>query len=69
MNELMVYALWDAEAGVWVATSEDVPGLATEADTIEQLIASVWPKTLWRGSDLLLPGWLPGEVAVFPLLG
>lgn len=30
-------AFWDAEASVWVATSEDVPGLATEADTIEAL--------------------------------
>jgi hypothetical protein len=32
-----VSAFWDAEAEVWVATSEDVPGLATEADTIETL--------------------------------
>ena len=32
-----VVADWDAEAGVWVATSEDVPGLATEAETIERL--------------------------------
>jgi predicted RNase H-like HicB family nuclease len=32
-----VQADWDPEAGVWVATSEDVPGLATEADTIEAL--------------------------------
>lgn len=30
-------ALWDAEAAVWVATSEDVPGLVTEANTIESL--------------------------------
>lgn len=30
-------AHWDAEAAVWVATSEDVPGLATEAETIESL--------------------------------
>jgi hypothetical protein len=38
--ELSVYrvnAFWDKEAAVWVATSEDVPGLATEADTIEAL--------------------------------
>jgi len=41
MNELMVYAMWDAKAGVWVATSEDVPGLATEADTVEKLIAKL----------------------------
>ena len=32
-----VEAFWDSEAEVWVATSEDVPGLATEADTIETL--------------------------------
>jgi predicted RNase H-like HicB family nuclease len=32
-----VQADWDPEAGVWVTTSEDVPGLATEADTIEAL--------------------------------
>ena len=33
-----VEAFWDAEAAVWVATSLDVPGLATEAETIEALI-------------------------------
>ena len=32
-----VEADWDPEAGVWVATSTDVPGLATEAETIEDL--------------------------------
>ena len=32
-----IEADWDAEAGVWVATSEDVPGLATEAATVETL--------------------------------
>ncbi len=32
-----VQADWDSEADVWVATSEDVPGLATEASTIEAL--------------------------------
>jgi predicted RNase H-like HicB family nuclease len=32
-----VQADWDHEAGVWVATSDDVPGLATEAPTIEAL--------------------------------
>ncbi|OIP30555.1 MAG: hypothetical protein AUK23_08505 [Deltaproteobacteria bacterium CG2_30_43_15] len=29
---------WDEEARVWVATSEDIPGLATEAETVENLI-------------------------------
>jgi predicted RNase H-like HicB family nuclease len=35
---LFVRAEWDAEAQVWWATSEDVPGLATEAVTIELLV-------------------------------
>lgn len=34
-----VEAVWDPEAGVWVATSDDVPGLATEAESIELLAA------------------------------
>lgn len=34
----VVEAEWDAEASVWVATSEDVPGLATGADTLDALI-------------------------------
>lgn len=33
-----VRARWDEEASVWVATSEDVPGLVTEADTMEKLV-------------------------------
>ena len=33
-----VHAVWDEEAQVWVATSEDVPGLATEAATSEELV-------------------------------
>ncbi len=32
-----VEAFWDSEALVWVATSEDVSGLVTEAETIEIL--------------------------------
>ena len=32
-----VHADWDPEVSVWVATSEDVPGLATEAATLEAL--------------------------------
>jgi predicted RNase H-like HicB family nuclease len=32
-----VHADWDPQAGVWVATSDDVPGLATEAPTVEVL--------------------------------
>jgi hypothetical protein len=38
---LIVHAVWDDEAEVWVATSEDVPGLATEADDVNALVAKL----------------------------
>ncbi len=44
-----VVVFHDDEAGVWVATSEDIPGLVTEADTYEQLvdrICAVTPELL-----------------------
>ena len=33
----LVRAEWDADAGVWVASSDDVPGLITESETLEAL--------------------------------
>ena len=39
--KIIVRAIWDAEAQVWVAESENVLGLATEADTIEALTAKL----------------------------
>ncbi len=33
-----VLAQWDTEAGVWVAESEDVPGLVAEADSPNVLV-------------------------------
>lgn len=42
MNKaLFIHAEWDDEARVWVATSDDVPGLATESETVEALIAKL----------------------------
>lgn len=38
MTPYRVTVEWDEEAKVWVASSEDVPGLATGADTFEDLI-------------------------------
>ncbi len=40
-HSVMVRAEWDAEAGVYVATSEDVPGLATEAASLEELTSKL----------------------------
>jgi len=33
-----IRAEWDEEARVWVATSDDVPGLVTEASDMDSLI-------------------------------
>jgi predicted RNase H-like HicB family nuclease len=33
-----IVAEWDPEASVWVATSEDIHGLAIEAATLERLV-------------------------------
>ena len=62
---LFVRAEWDEEASVWVATSDDVPGLATEADTVEALSAKL---------DILVPellqanGFVDGPEVPFELL-
>ncbi len=37
MKHILVKAEWDAEARVWVAQSDDLAGLVTEADTMEGL--------------------------------
>lgn len=34
---IVVKATWDDEAEVWTASSSDVQGLATEAETLEKL--------------------------------
>jgi len=36
-----VTAAWDDEAKVWIATSDDVPGLVTEARTLDALVERV----------------------------
>ena len=38
---IVVHARWDEHAKVWVATSNDIDGLAVEADTIEFLAPKV----------------------------
>ena len=49
-------AEWDPEAKVWVATSDDVPGLITEAATVEALtekLAVIIPELLQVNGHLL----------------
>lgn len=37
-KSILVTATWDSEASVWVAESDDVPGLATEAESLDALL-------------------------------
>ncbi len=37
-GRLIINAVWDDEVRVWVATSDEVPGLATEADNMDVLV-------------------------------
>ena len=39
--EYRIDMLWDPEAAVWVATSEDVPGLVLESGSVEALFERV----------------------------
>ena len=41
MKDIQVTALWDDEAKVWVAESEQVPGLVAEAETVEGLLSKL----------------------------
>ncbi len=38
IKPFFIRAEWDEDAQVWVASSDDVPGLATEEETLEGLI-------------------------------
>ena len=39
--EYTINLIWDKEAGVWVATSEDVKGLVLESGSLDALIERV----------------------------
>jgi len=38
---IIIHADWDPDAAVWVATTQDLRGLVTEADSIEALRAKL----------------------------
>lgn len=39
--EYVITLTWDNEAGVWVATSEDIPGLVLESGSFDALLERV----------------------------
>ena len=61
---LFVRAEWDEEAKVWVATSDDVPGLATEAVTMEALTEKlkVMIPELLMANNVLFQDEVPFEI-------
>ena len=56
---IIVRALWDDEAAVWVASSHDIDGLAVEAETVELLekkvLAAITDLIELNGVDSDLP--------------
>lgn len=64
-KKLVVTAQWDSEAAVWVATSEDIPGLVTEAKSLDDLIqrvVAVAPELLEDNAHLIEGADHPGDV-------
>jgi hypothetical protein len=54
-SPVRVRADWDEEAAVWMAESPNLPGLVTEADTVEQLVEKLHvmvPELLSYSPDL-----------------
>lgn len=41
MPEYTVNLLWDPEAGVWIATSDSIPGLVLESGSMDALIERI----------------------------
>ena len=41
MSDYNIQMTWDAEAAVWIATSDDVPGLALESGSFDALVERV----------------------------
>jgi hypothetical protein len=40
-RSILIKARWDGEAAVWIATSNDVPGLVVEAEHWDDMITEV----------------------------
>ncbi|MBB3137326.1 hypothetical protein FHS26_005087 [Rhizobium pisi] len=60
---IIVRAEWDEEAAVWVASSNDIEGLAVEADTLEALE----PKVVAAITDLLELNGFTSDLPEIPI--
>ena len=59
---IVVTAIWDAESKVWIAESDGMPGLATGADTLEELVE----KLKVAIPELLTENGIPFEAGNLP---
>ena len=41
MSQYVIKLMWDNQAAVWVATSDDIPGLILESGSLDALIERV----------------------------
>ncbi|MCL2805919.1 MAG: DUF1902 domain-containing protein [Treponema sp.] len=41
MNEYLITIYWDEEASVWIAESQDLPGLILESGSYDELVKKV----------------------------
>jgi len=65
-RRFLVNAEWDAEAAVYVATSDDVPGLVACGETSDELIESLKilvPELLELNKHLLPDGEVSHEIS------
>jgi hypothetical protein len=62
---LLVRADWDPDAKVWTADSDDVPGLSTEAETVEGLMSKL---EVMIPELLELNGWPAQDEVPFEIL-
>ena len=62
---LLVNARWDPAAEVWSADSDDIPGLATEAESVEALMQKL---KVMVPELLEINGWPDEDEVAFELL-
>ena len=58
-STIVVHAKWDEDADVWVATTNDLPGLATEASSLESLrekLVVMIPELLDDANSIVMSG-------------
>lgn len=60
---IIVRAIWDDEAKVWVASSTDIDGLSAEAPTVEALNA----KVLDAIRDLIVLNGIDSDLSEIPV--